>query len=545
MRGLAFALLALVALSAMHAPARAAEANSETAARIIRQFYADREYRPVWTADDKFNAKAQSLPAVLEGAKAQGLDPAVYGAARMQAVLAGDFPQTPIAWKQAELFWTYGLWEYAADLWGRTPDADMLASLVDGDIADNLAALEPKSDLYKALKARLADLDSAGADAPKRVHFEFGKKSFRPGMSHAQVPALRAYLAAHGGYDMQVPAHADKATLYDNGLAKAVSAFQVEHSLTDDGTIGPATMALLNRSVADERVLLVANLQRLREAHRRLREGRRIEVSIAQFMLTAYDDGREVMTMPVVVGQTKRQTISFRTEITGVRLNPTWTVPSTIKKEDFLPWLVKDPEKMMRGHPGVQVVHQGQSIDPRTVDWSQVPAREIAQLRFWRPAGEGNPLGFYRVIMENPYDIYLHDTNHPELFSQSYRAQSSGCVRVGRPEDLANFILSDKQGWNPQKTKDLVKKGRTVDVVIENKMPIYLDYLTAWFNHRDQLVLGVDVYGLDKPRYDALTKNGLTTQRNAQKILDRVTDILQPELQEAYQRDTVQNQSSN
>jgi len=82
-------------------------------------------------------------------------------------------------------------------------------------------------------------------------------------------------------------------------------------------------------------------------------------------------------------------------------------------------------------------------------------------------------------------------------------------------------------------------------VFIENKIPIYLDYMTAWFNDRHQLVLGMDIYALDKPRYDVLVKNGLTIQRNAPKILNRATDLLEPALKEAYHRDFSSPQSTN
>lgn len=512
------------------------------AIRVLQDFYAQRNYRAIWTDGDHFTTRGRNLPDILQTATKHGLDPNVYGVARMRAVLSGDLPQSQAAWEQAEVFWTYGVWLYASDLLGQNADTQTLQSVLDGDVSDNLAALAPDGPLYKALQERLAQIDGV-QPSEQPIRFNFGK-TLKPGMRHALVPMLRGQMAAFGAYEVLPAENAADATLYDPNLAKAVARFQREYGLKSDGAIGADTLRILNRDEGEERVQIIANLQRLREPHRRLREDRRLEVSIARFWLTGFDDGHEVLGMPVVVGKPRRQTISFRTEVTGVRLNPDWNVPSTIKKEDFIPMLVQDPARLVRMH-GVKIALGRQTLDPIATDWSQLSPQELAQIRFWRPAGEGNPLGRYRIIMENPYDIYLHDTNHPELFEASMRAQSSGCVRVAQPEQLAEFVLQGKHGWNPQKIKEAVRTGRTMDVVIENKLPIYLDYMTGWFNDRAQLVLGVDIYGLDKPRYDALVQKGLTTQRNAQKILNRATDILLPELKEAQHRDPVLTQSTN
>ncbi|MBU6236089.1 MAG: L,D-transpeptidase family protein [Alphaproteobacteria bacterium] len=541
-------LLALVTTIAL--PARAQD-DEDKSFYAIQSFYAMREYKSIWTDGDGFTPKGRRLPAILAGAAAHGIDPETYGVSRIASMLDGKgLPETPEGWHAVELEMTYYLWQFASDLMGQPIDAETLFSVADGDIEDNLQALAPSQPLYGALKTRLAELDTQIANenlagVTESPALSFGKKLFKPGMSHPDVQKLRTLMVPFGAMALSETESPEVANRYDESLAKSVSRFQQEYGLKDDGTIGPETLRILNRDPRTLRVQVVANMQRLREPHRRLREDSRIEVSIARFWLTGYEDGREAISMPVIVGKPTRQTISFRTEITGVRLNPMWYVPPTIKKEDFIPMLVKDPARLVKMH-GVNVVHNGKQVsNPAEVEWAKMSPKELSQVAFWRPAGDGNPLGRYRVIMDNPYDIYLHDTNHPDLFDDSMRAQSSGCVRVSRPEDLANFLLQHKTGWSPQKTKDTVKTGRTFDVVMESKMPIYLDYMTAWFNSRNQVILGVDVYKLDTPRYDGLVKHVLTTQRNAQKISQRVTDILTPELQEAHHREPVLTHSTN
>ncbi|NBX67311.1 MAG: hypothetical protein EBQ96_09990 [Proteobacteria bacterium] len=547
-RILLFVLACAFGLTVMQKLARAEEVDQ--AFEVLHSFYAERNYSPVWTNEDRFTNRGRALPAILAGAAAHGLDPEAYSLAHMVAMLDGKgTPDTEKSWQEAELLMSYALWRYAGDLMGQAIDTETFSSLIDGDIEDNLQALGPNQPLYAALKSRLTELDHiianenlAGVtEAPK---IEFGKRGFKPGMSHPNVVQLRKLMQPFGAPELPEAEDEARKQLYDETLAKAVGRFQQEYGLKSDGSIGPETLKILNRDPRTLRRQVVANMQRLREPHRRLREETRIEVSIARFWLTGYENGQEAISMPVIVGKPARQTISFRTEISGVRLNPAWHVPPTIKKQDFLPMLVKDPAKLVRMH-GVKVVHGGRSVDPTAVEWAKMTPRELSQVGFWRPAGDGNPLGRYRVIMENPYDIYLHDTNHPDLFEGSMRAQSSGCVRVSKPQELTEFLLRQKPGWTPQKTEEIIKSGRTFDVVMENKIPIYLDYMTAWFNSLGQVILGTDVYGLDAPRYDGLVKHVLTTQRNAQKILERVTDILSPDLQEAHHRDPVLTQSTN
>lgn len=545
--GLVFALALLLAICFV-LPTRAM-ANDEAVA-ALHEFYKARNYRPVWTAEDRFTPKGRKLPAILAGSAAHGLDPEAYSVHRIIAMLDGSgTPESPQGWKDAELLMSHSLWRYASDLMGQTIDAETLKSVAEGDIEDNLQALAPAAPLYGALKTRLAELDTqianmrlAGIETLPKL--AFGRTYFKPGMSHRDVAHLRNLMEPFGAMPLPEGTKPEVANRYDESLAKSVGRFQHEYGLKSDGTIGPETLRLLNRSPSELRQQVLANLQRLREPHRRLREDDRIEVSIARYWLTAYENGHEAMSMPVIVGKPARQTISFRTEISGVRLNPAWYVPPTIKQQDFIPMLVKDPAKLVRKH-GLNVVHNGKRVDATAIEWSKMTPKELSQVGFWRPAGDGNPLGRYRVIMENPYDIYLHDTNAPDLFEASYRAHSSGCIRVSKPEELANFILKRKTGWNQQKTKDAVKSGRTQDIIIENKIPIYLDYMTAWINSRNQVILGSDVYRLDEPRYDGLVKHVSTTQRDAQKILQRGTDILTPNLQEAHHRDHVLTQTTN
>lgn len=521
-------LFLIAVLVVLPLPARAQD-QALTASAVLKSFYAARDYKLVWVDGEDFTKQGKKLPELLEHAKNHGIDPAAYNVPRMKAVLETETPQGVKGWMQAEMLWSYSLWSYASDLAGTPLDSAAFAKVVDtgNDLDEALEAIAPQSDIYKKLEKRLSDLEAG--DILPRPLVEFGVRRFNPGMSHPDVPVLRAALKDYGaGTDR-------KSDVYDETLVKAVERFQREHGLAADGVIGADTRAALNRTPAQERQQIIANMDRMRQPWARNREDRRIDVTIARYQLTAYEAGKPLFDMPVIVGQPKRQTVAFRSEIQGVRLNPTWTVPDTIKQQDFLPQLQNNPE--WANKQGLKLYSRtgdtSERIDPTQVDWSKVRPSDLGNLRMMRPAGDGNPLGKYRVIMANRYDIYLHDTNHPAMFKASTRAFSSGCVRVYDPPKLTQFILEGKPDWNVEKTQKIVQSGRTVDVLIENKIPIYLDYFTTWIDSHDQLVLGVDIYRMDKSRYDSVVKYGLKQQRDAQIILNRADAILTPDLQEA------------
>ncbi|MDN3711318.1 L,D-transpeptidase family protein [Paracoccus cavernae] len=46
-----------------------------------------------------------------------------------------------------------------------------------------------------------------------------------------------------------------------------------------------------------------------------------------------------------------------------------------------------------------------------------------------------------KFIFPNPWNIYLHDTPTKHLFNNASRAYSHGCIRIGKPFDLAYELL--------------------------------------------------------------------------------------------------------
>ena len=62
--------------------------------------------------------------------------------------------------------------------------------------------------------------------------------------------------------------------------------------------------------------------------------------------------------------------------------------------------------------------------------------------------------------MPNQHSVYMHDTNHKNLFSKDYRFQSSGCARVEDVRDLAAWLLEDNKGWDRKRDRRGDRQGR-------------------------------------------------------------------------------------
>jgi murein L,D-transpeptidase YcbB/YkuD len=177
-----------------------------------------------------------------------------------------------------------------------------------------------------------------------------------------------------------------------------------------------------------------------------------------------------------------------------VVINPDWTVPSSIARNEYLPKLKSSPGALAAQN--IHVYAGNGRIDPYSVNWNAIsPSSFRYTLR--QDPGPGNALGQIKFMFPNKYSIYIHDTPSKGLFSRSQRTFSHGCMRVQDPVELGEIILGT-QGWTADKIRNVIASGRKTVVNLEEPLPVHVTYLTAWVNKDGSVHFRNDVYGRDK-----------------------------------------------
>jgi L,D-transpeptidase YcbB len=303
--------------------------------------------------------------------------------------------------------------------------------------------------------------------------------------------------------------------VFDNDVAEAVKRFQVRHGLAATGTVTPRTIAALNVTVQKRIKQLEASLERLEQT--KFEFGQRyVVVNLPATFAEAVENDKVVRRYRVIVGKTEKPSPTLTAQITGVVLNPTWTVPSSIAKTEISAHMRKDPAYLSRMHMEVLDSHD-QPIDPHSVDWSgtHTPNFTVRQQN-----GSFNALGAVKIDMPNSYSVYMHDTNQRNLFSDDYRFDSHGCSRVDNVRDLATWLLSEEMPkWNRAAIDAAIATGAHQEVALPKKVPVAWIYLTAWMT-RDQVVqFRNDIYAQDEQLLEATAEEAAFFNKAAEHPL--------------------------
>lgn len=321
--------------------------------------------------------------------------------------------------------------------------------------------------------------------------------TLKPGMRDARVPVLRQRLVLAGVLARDRAEGKD----YDAAVEAAVKRFQQEQNLDIDGAVGKQTRAVLNVPVAARIAQVRANLERSRWLLHEVK-GDFVLVDIAGYRIHFFRDGKSVWTSRVQVGRPVRSTPIFKSRVTYVTFNPTWTIPPTIFKEDVLPKVQADPEYLAKNR--IRVLGAGgKELDVASIDWNR-PGNILLR----EDAGPQNPLGKAVIRFPNPHSIYLHDTPTKANFGRGQRAFSSGCIRVERPLELVELLFNDAQKWNREGIDAAIATGETKDYGLTLPVPILLTYSTVGLASDGRVVFKQDIYDRDPALIAALNRRG-------------------------------------
>ena len=377
--------------------------------------------------------------------------------------------------------------------------AELLRAAVAGHRVQHLATeLAPPLVLYRNLRDMLRRYRDLAADSTSsRVRLP--ERTVRPGDTAADPGSLFELLGRLGDLTGSPPAPLPET--YDEPLVGAVKRFQQRHGLEADGIIGPVTRAALSVPLTGRVRQIELALERLRWLPH-LDPERFIAVNIPMFRLWVWDsvpaNGAPSFGMNVIVGRSlHRQTPVFVEQMDDIVFRPYWNVPPSIVRGEILPAIARDPAYLQRHD--MEIV-SGQGDDGRIVSLTADSLEQLRQgrLRLRQRPGPRNSLGTVKFVFPNDANVYLHSTPAPQLFSQSRRDFSHGCVRVEDPVALAEWALKNENGWTRERILAAMDGPRPLQVNLTRPIQVILFYITAAVMPADGSIhFAQDIYGHD------------------------------------------------
>ena len=288
-------------------------------------------------------------------------------------------------------------------------------------------------------------------------------------------------------------------TISNSGVVnQAIRRFQLRNGLEDDGILGPSTSRQIALPYQEVARLIALNHYRS-QLGATGDERPSIRVNIPDYRLQITHNQQVVFESKVIVGQTTRPTNLFSSSMNIMVVNPRWNVPETIKKKDVIPGMKASPDYLQQKNlTMIRSWRDRTEISPDMVEWSNVNPHTFPYEFMQRP-GSGNALGNVKFLMPNDYSVYLHDTPTRSLFNKAKRNFSSGCVRVEKAAELAEYVLDYQQRPSWRNYQQLVSDGSTDTITLPRKLDVDVTYVTAWVDENNQLQLREDIYGYDRP----------------------------------------------
>lgn len=295
--------------------------------------------------------------------------------------------------------------------------------------------------------------------------------------------------------------------VYDDRVVAAVNDIQWNLRFKPDSKISPGgkTWKYLNVSCLDRMRQVRLDMEKLRWFPQYV-EDRYIFVNLAMSYLSLIDKsdgGNYSMSFRTINGRATRKSPTMKDKIVYIVINPFWVVPPTIFREDkveeiknLYPWEIR--QYFDTRHYQVWNKSFTQRIDPASIDWYNMDPNQDVNIYIRQQPHRMNALGSLKFMMTNSYAIYLHDTNQRELFVEPQRLLSSGCVRVEKPVELAEYLLKETEWDRTAIERYMAKPGEVLDddtkVQVKKQMPVYMVFLTSQLSSDGVLRFAEDTY---------------------------------------------------
>ena len=316
------------------------------------------------------------------------------------------------------------------------------------------------------------------------------KVTLRQGDTSGEIAAIRKHLIIEG----DLGSSSGSNPTFDREFLDGLSRFQIRNGLRVSGFVDQRTLAALNVTATERLKQLETNLKRVQGLMSFNKAPRYVLVNVPFFVAQGVAKGELSFESNIVAGKPARATPQVSAKIVEINFFPTWSVPEIVAQQDLIPKIRKDPSYFSQEHFMVMRDWGSPPLDPASVDWN---SPQVVSYKFRQEPGTFNALGVVRINMPNKYSVYMHDTPLKQLFGQSARAFSSGCVRVEKVQELVAWLLGGQKGWSLEKVQAQIDSGKKIDVKLASPVPVHFVYLTAFAAGNGLAQFRPDIYGRD------------------------------------------------
>ena len=486
--------------------------------KIVDNFYKAREYEPAWSRKDKWEPLADSLFQFIVHAELAGLFPNDYHFKYLQSLkytLDRDSLKRMNAalWSRADLMLTDGFMHLIKDLKLGRLQPDSISLNKDSALSENFfqvhinelfdkkqittlcSSLEPRHRGYWELKKGIKHfLDSMDRRNYTYVSYPFKKGDVKDSVFFIKLLQKRLMESGVLEFSDRLP---DSAS-----LKAAIVKIQKWKGLKTDGKVTAGLIRSLNINDEERFKRIAITLDRYKQLPETMPLNY-IWVNLPAYYLQVMDHDTVALESRIICGKPDTRTPLLNSRISEMITYPTWTVPTSIIVKSYLPKLKHNPNYISR--IGLKLVNRkGETVNPGTINWGKyskgIPFKVVQN------SGDKNALGIFKFNFNNPYAVYLHDTNQRYLFKNSYRALSHGCVRVQEWQKLAFYIakndsinsnLRDSLKYNSDSIRNWIshKERHKIDVIFE--IPIFVRYFSCE-GKKGKIQFYDDIYGEDK-----------------------------------------------
>ncbi len=243
---------------------------------------------------------------------------------------------------------------------------------------------------------------------------------------------------------------------------------------------------LLHRKVQTIEV----NMERWRAESSSLNE-RFVWINIPSYQLQVIENGRTVLESRIIVGKPETTTPVLSSVVECITLFPYWYIPRKIAIKEYLPEIQKDTSFLTLNNLDV-LDRRGTVLDPAILDWKNYNANYFP-LSLRQREGPENSLGVIKFVFDNPYAVFLHDTNARNLFRKKVRTFSHGCIRMEKAIDLAKYLVP-----TPGRIDAVLNFKERHTINLSNPIPIHIRYFTCEYSD-GVLNFYDDIYKQDAP----------------------------------------------